>query len=41
MEEEQLGKAKAAYGKRLIKELSIRPKEEFGRGFCKSNLWNM
>lgn len=41
VEEEQLGKTRAAYGKGLIKELSIKLSAEFGRGFDKSNLWNM
>ena len=41
VEEEQRGKERAAYGKRLIKEISRRLSVEFGRGFDKSNLWNM
>lgn len=41
VEEEQRGKARAGYGKRLIQELSIRLRKEFGRGFDKSNIWNM
>ena len=41
VEEEQRGKERAAYGKRLIKELARRLSAEFGRGFDKSNLWNM
>lgn len=41
IEEEQRGETRAAYGKRLIKELSIKLSAEFGRGFDKSNLWNM
>ena len=39
VEEEQNGKAKAEYGKYLIKELSIRLSKEYGRGFDISNLW--
>ena len=41
VEEEQRGEARAEYGKRLIEDLSKRLKNEFGRGFDKSNLWNM
>ena len=41
VEEEQQGEKRAVYGKRLIKELSTRLSAEFGRGFDKSNLWNM
>jgi len=41
VEEEQREETRAAYGKRLIKELSTRLSAEFGRGFDKSNLWNM
>jgi hypothetical protein len=41
VEEEQRGETRAAYGKGLIKELSTRLSAEFGRGFDKSNLWNM
>jgi predicted nuclease of restriction endonuclease-like (RecB) superfamily len=41
IEEEQRGETRAAYGKGLIKELSIKLSAEFGRGFDKSNLWNM
>ncbi len=41
VEEEQRGETRAAYGKGLIKELSIKLSAEFGRGFDKSNLWNM
>jgi len=40
VEEEQGGQAKAIYGKGLIKELSKRLGEEFGRGFSVANLWN-
>ena len=41
VEEEQRGETRAAYGKGLIKELSVKLSAEFGRGFDKSNLWNM
>jgi predicted nuclease of restriction endonuclease-like (RecB) superfamily len=41
VEEEQLGKAKAEYGKQLIEELSRRLTEDFGKGFDRSNLWHM
>ena len=41
VEEEQRGKTRAIYGKGLIKELSTKLSLEFGRGFDKSNLWNM
>ena len=41
IKEEQRGKTRAVYGKGLIKELSIKLSTEFGRGFDKSNLWNM
>lgn len=41
VEEEQQGEVRAEYGKRLIQELSIKLKDEFGKGFDKSNLWNM
>jgi len=41
VEEEQKGKARAEYGKRLIRELSKQLSDEFGKGFDKSNLWNM
>ncbi len=41
VEEEQGGEERAEYGKSLIQELSMRISSEFGRGFDKSNLWNM
>ena len=41
VEEEQRGEERAEYGKSLIQELSVRLSSEFGRGFDKSNLWNM
>ena len=40
VEEEQSGKARAEYGKRLLKELSSYLKERFGRGFSETNLKN-
>ncbi len=40
VEEEQGGQAKAAYGGQLIKELSKRLGDEFGKGFSVANLWN-
>ena len=40
VEQEQKGEARAAYGKELIKELSRRLGDEFGRGFSMANLWN-
>jgi len=41
IEEEQRGETRAVYGKGLIKELFIKLSAEFGRGFDKSNIWNM
>ena len=41
VEEEQQGQERAEYGKRIIQELSKRLTSEFGKGFDKSNLWNM
>lgn len=41
VEEEQKGKERAEYGRRLIIELSQRLSAEFGKGFDKSNIWNM
>lgn len=41
VEEEQRGKTKADYGEHLIKELSERLTNEFGRGFDSRNLWFM
>ncbi|MFZ2279557.1 MAG: PDDEXK nuclease domain-containing protein [Prosthecobacter sp.] len=38
VEHEQKGAKRAAYGAELLKELSARLSEEFGRGFSKSNL---
>jgi len=41
VEEEQRGETRAVYGKGLIKELSRRLTDEFGRGFHQRNLWFM
>lgn len=41
VEHEQGGKAKAAYGKETIKELSNRLTEKYGKGFSVDNLENM
>ncbi len=41
IEEEQRGEIRAVYGKGLIKELSGRLTDEFGRGFHQRNLWFM
>jgi predicted nuclease of restriction endonuclease-like (RecB) superfamily len=41
VEEEQKGKARADYGKRLIDELSKRLTSDFGKGFDRSNLFHM
>ena len=41
VEEEQRGKHRAEYGKALIKELSKRLTEDFGKGFSKRNIYNM
>ena len=38
VEHEQKGAERAEYGKELLKELSVRLSEEFGRGFSKANL---
>ena len=38
VEHEQKGAKRAAYGSELLKELSARLTEEFGRGFSRSNL---
>ena len=38
VEHEQKGEKRAAYGKQLLRELSVRLTEEFGRGFSVSNL---
>ncbi len=41
IEEEQAGKGRADYGKRVIDGLSDRLRSEFGRGFDRSNLFHM
>lgn len=41
VEEEQKGKARAEYGEGLIESLSKKLTGEFGRGFDRTNLWNM
>ncbi len=41
VEEEQRGSEKATYGEGLIKELSQRLSDEYGKGFSKRNLHNM
>ena len=41
VEEEQKGEKRAEYGEELIKNLSLRLTEEFGKGFSKRNLWQM
>lgn len=40
VEEEQSGQERAGYGDFLIRELSRRLSDEFGRGFSVANLWN-
>ena len=39
--EEQLGKSRAVYGKKLLEGLAERLSDDFGKGFDSSNLWNM
>ena len=41
VENEQAGEKRAEYGKAIIKELSIRLINKFGRGFDERNLWYM
>ncbi len=41
VEEEQQGKARAEYGKYLLKELSVKLTNEFGKGFTEINLKRM
>ena len=41
VEEEQAGREKADYGKRIIEGLSQRLREEFGKGYDRSNLFHM
>lgn len=41
VEEEQAGRERADYGKRIIEGLSVRLREEFGKGYDRSNLFHM
>ena len=41
VEDEQKNKERAEYGKTLLKELSTKLTKEYGKGFSKSNLFNM
>ncbi len=41
VEEEQRGKVRAGYGKRIIEALSKKLSDEFGKGFNQRNLWFM
>lgn len=41
VQEEQRGKSRAEYGKRILENLAARLSDDFGRGFDDSNLWNM
>lgn len=41
VEQEQQGKDRAEYGKKLIQSLSKKLTHEFGKGFSAQNLWNM
>ena len=41
VEEEQQGAQRAEYGKQIIASLSERLRCDFGKGFDRSNLWNM
>lgn len=41
IEEEQQGEIRAAYGKAILKDLSARLKERFGKGFSEQNLRQM
>ncbi|TRX33221.1 DUF1016 domain-containing protein [Flavobacterium sp. ZT3R18] len=41
IEEEQQGEIRATYGKGILKDLSIRLKEHFGKGFSEQNLRQM
>jgi hypothetical protein len=41
VEEEQAGRERADYGKRIIEGLSERLREEFGKGYDRSNLFHM
>lgn len=39
VEEEQLGRHRAEYGKQLVEELSVRLQDDFGKGYSALNLW--
>ena len=41
IEEEQAGKGRADYGKRIVDGLSERLRAEFGKGYDRSNLFHM
>ncbi|MFN3603446.1 MAG: YhcG family protein [Leptonema sp. (in: bacteria)] len=41
VEEEQKGKSRAEYGKKVLENLSKKLTNDFGKGFDDSNLWNM
>jgi len=41
VEEEQSGKERAEYGKKILKDLSMKLTKEFGKGFSEDNLSNM
>ena len=41
VEEDQDGKARAVYGKNLLKKLSVHLQTEFGKGFSERNLEQM
>ena len=41
VEDEQEGKERAAYGKKLVQDLSVHLQKEFGTGFSANNLWLM
>jgi len=41
VEEEQRGKKRAEYGKKLIETLSQKLSDDFGKGFDATNVWNM
>ena len=41
IEDEQKNNERAEYGKKLLKELSKKLTKEYGKGFSKSNLFNM
>ena len=41
VEQEQQGQERAEYGEALVKELSIKLAGDYGKGFDKTNVWNM